>query len=91
MKCLYINKLRKVLKKHSYKRELFGGKMKQANTTRGGEHFDKIIFNDNNLFLLSVFSGVMLEGIFFNKRSCVHKAYVNRGRRTLKTFIYLFA
>ena len=65
--------------------------MKQPNTTRGGEHFDKIIFNDNNLFLLSVFSGVMLEGIFFNKRSCVHKAYVNRGRRTLKTFIYLFA
>ena len=37
--------------------------MKQENTTRGGEHFDKIIFNDNNLFLLSVFSRVMLEGI----------------------------
>ena len=53
--------------------------MKQANTTRGGEHFDKIIFNDNNLFLLSVFSGVMLEGIFFNKGSCVHKAYVDQG------------
>ena len=52
VKRLYFNKLRKVLKKHSYKRELFGGKMKQANTTRGGEHFDKIIFNDNNLFFL---------------------------------------
>ena len=63
--------------------------MKQANTTRGGEHFDKIIFDNNNLFLLSVFSGVMLEGIFFNKRSCVQKAFVNRGRQTLKTFIYL--
>ena len=53
--------------------------MKQANTTRGGEHFDKIIFNDNNLFLFSVFGGVMLEGIFFNKGSCVHKAYVDQG------------
>ena len=53
--------------------------MKQANTTRGGEHFDKIIFNDNNLFLLSVFSGEMLEGIFFNKGSCV-KDHVSRTR-----------
>ena len=48
--------------------------MKEANTTRGGEHFDKIIFNDNKLF-----SGVMLEGIFFNKGSCV-KDHVSRTR-----------
>ena len=63
--------------------------MKQANTTRGGEHFDKIIFNNNNLFLLSVFSGVMLEGIFFNKGSWVDKAYVDRGRRTLETYLFI--